>query len=158
MDKGTTVKSLYVRARDADSASGISTGTYYTFVMIGQNLDSVNSRFSQSAGYFRFQDPVVFTTCSSSLTFGSYQYLDITLNYKEGTGSDTISVPPDSFPKFGQKTGRIGRMTNKIKSPGRMKCPPLAGLTLLGLMGCTVRIQTGSNQWEFTLGSSETPA
>ena len=55
VDKGTTVKSLYVRARDAYSASGISTGTYYTFVMIGQNWDSVNSRFSQSAGYFRLR-------------------------------------------------------------------------------------------------------
>ena len=102
VDKGTTVKSLYVRARDSYSASGISTGKYYTFVTIGQNWDSVNSRFSQSAGYFRFEDPVVFTTCSSSLTFGSYQHLDITLNYKEGTGSDTLSVPPDSFPQLGQ--------------------------------------------------------
>jgi len=48
-------------------------------------------------------------------------------------------------------------MTNKIKSPGRVKLLLLAGLTLLGLMGCTVRIHTGSNQWDFTLGSSETP-
>ena len=102
VDKGTTAASVYVRARDSYSTSGISSGTFYTFVTIGQNWDSANSRFSQNAGYFRFEDPVVFTTCSSSLTFGSHQTLDITLNYKEGTGSDTISVPPDSFPKLGQ--------------------------------------------------------
>lgn len=96
-----TTYSAYVRAGEFYTVSGITAGTYNTFVTIGENWDAVNSRFTQGVYYFRFEEATTFTTCSSS-SFGSYQYLDITLRLTEGPGSSTISVAPDNFPKLGQ--------------------------------------------------------
>lgn len=100
VDKGLIVISMYVRAGEAFSGSSIPTGSYTIFVTLGKNWDSFTGKFNQNVYYFRFEEPTVFTTCTSGL-YGSYQYVDITLSLKEGPGSNTISVAPDSFPKLG---------------------------------------------------------
>jgi hypothetical protein len=94
---------VYVRANDSISESGISTGTYHTYVATGQDWDVITSRFINYADYFRFKDPVVFDTCPSfgyGFSYGSYQYFEVTLNITEGQGADIIIVAPESFPGY----------------------------------------------------------
>lgn len=45
---------------------------------------------------------------------------------------------------------------NPLRIPDRLLRMLLSGLILLGLMGCTVRIQTGANQWDINLGATVT--
>lgn len=97
VDTNVIAMTVYVRANDSLSTSGISTGTYYTYVTTGRDWDNHIGRFSNNAMYYRFEEQNTFDTCTSGL-YGSYQYLEITLNITEGSGSDIVSVPPDSFP------------------------------------------------------------
>jgi hypothetical protein len=99
VDTNASVAAVYVRARDSFSSSGIPTGTYYTYVAMGQDWEPITGRFIHNAAYLRFKEPVTFDTCSSGF-FGSYQYLEITLHITEGSGSDTINVQPDNFPRL----------------------------------------------------------
>jgi hypothetical protein len=97
IDTNFIAMAVYVRASDSLSKSGISTGTYYTYVATGRDWDNNTGRFNNNAMYYRFEEPTTFDACSSGL-YGRYQYLEITLNITEGSGSNIISVPADSFP------------------------------------------------------------
>lgn len=97
VDTNVTAMAVYIRAGDSLTKSGISTGTYYTYVTTGWDWDHQTGRFSNYPMYYRFEESTTFDTCSSGI-YGSYQYLEITLNITEGSGSDIISVPADSFP------------------------------------------------------------
>jgi hypothetical protein len=91
-------KAIYVRANDSFSGSGIGTGTYYTYVALGLNWDALSGTFLYDAGRFRFKDAVVFDTCAGGM-YGSYQYLEVTLNVGTGAGSESVGVSPEDFPR-----------------------------------------------------------
>jgi hypothetical protein len=98
-DTDLIVTSAYVRARDSYSTSGLTTGTYYTYVALGQDWDSVTRLFTDNASYYRFTAPVVFTTCSFNWSpYSGYQYLTVTLNTTEGAGLDITNLLPSEFP------------------------------------------------------------
>jgi len=103
VDTNAIAAAVYVRASDSFSEWGIPTGTYYTYIAVGQDWDAIAGRFKNNADYFRFKDSVVFDTCPSSrysIAYPEFQYYEVTLNISEGSGSDTIYVPPDSFPSY----------------------------------------------------------
>ena len=99
VDTNAVTTAVYVRASDAFTKSGISTGTYYIYVALGQDWDNLTGRFNTNAFYFRFKEPNIFNICSAGSN-GSYQYVEITLNASEGTGSETVTVQPDGFPSI----------------------------------------------------------
>jgi hypothetical protein len=102
VDKSTNLimTSVYVRARDSFSTSGIPTGTYDVYVALGQGWDAATRLFTNNASYYRFQEPTTFDTCNSIALYSGYQYLTITLNTKEGAGSDIVNLLPGGFPGF----------------------------------------------------------
>jgi hypothetical protein len=93
------IAAVYVRANDSFTFTGFPAGTYFTYIAIGLDWDNSTSRFDHYADYTRFEEPDTFDACPS-LNYGSYQYLEITLNLTEGEGSDTVYVQPDSFPSI----------------------------------------------------------
>jgi hypothetical protein len=97
VDTRAIAAAVYVRANDAFTYGDIEVGTYYIFVALGLDWDETAGRFSSYPSYFRFKDANTFSSCTHGY-YGGYQYLDITLNYTEGSGSDTLAVLPDSFP------------------------------------------------------------
>jgi hypothetical protein len=98
-DTDLIVASAYVRARDSYSTSGLGTGTFYTYVALGQDWDSVTRLFTDNASYYRFTDPVSFTTCSYAWSpYSGYQYLTVTLNTTESSGLDITNLLPSEFP------------------------------------------------------------
>lgn len=99
-DSQVVVLAVYVRANDSVSTSGIDTGSYDTFVTLGTDWDALAGRFLNNSVYFRFKEPNVFDTCPGGFSGASYQYLDVTLNYTEGSGSDSIDILPDDFPRL----------------------------------------------------------
>jgi hypothetical protein len=100
VDTNAIVKTVYVRANDSLlNESGISTGTYYIYVTMGMDWDGLSGGFMIDPVLIRFKDTVVFSACKN-LSFGDQENITITLNVSEGTGSDTIYVPPENFPRL----------------------------------------------------------
>jgi hypothetical protein len=93
------MKSIYVRARDTYSSSGLEAGYYNIFVALGQDWDPANGLFTNNASYFRSKEPYLYDTCDSSSS-GRHQYLTITLRTTEGSGSDYMNLQPDAFPRI----------------------------------------------------------
>ncbi len=102
VDTNAIGAAVYARARDSHTYRGVQLGTYYTYVALGQDWDSVTSRFKNNAAYFRAEEPNTFSPCGYSV-FQKYYSLKVTLNNKQGSGTSTLFVDPDSFPSIAQR-------------------------------------------------------
>ncbi len=101
VDTNAIMAAVYVRASDSFRKSGISIGTYYTYIAIGQDWDTITSRFKNNAIYLRYKESNTLSACSGGM-YSSDQQLEITLTASIGSGSDTINVSPDNFPSIDQ--------------------------------------------------------
>jgi len=96
-----TLIAVYIRQGDSWSADEIADGVYDLYVHAGKYWDSGTKRFTGNADYWKFSDPVTFTT--SERTVGSVRYLQPThwtlVIYPSIAGNaESVPVSEENFP------------------------------------------------------------
>jgi endonuclease YncB( thermonuclease family) len=89
---GKTVVKTYIRGKDSCTITGIADGTYDVFFTTGTDWDG--SVFTRDADFQKFEDPLEYSTTSSSYTTWS-----LTLHTVIGGTAQTDEVDPNAFPK-----------------------------------------------------------
>ena len=91
------VESFYIQAGDSFTIKGIQDGIYYVFFSIGEDWDSGAAKFTRKAGFFRFEDLLVFETIAVS---GGQEYtvFELTLHPVVGGMAETLPVEAGQFP------------------------------------------------------------
>jgi hypothetical protein len=89
------VTSAYIRAQESYTMRGLHDGTYYLYFTKGSNWNG--NKFTADASYRRFDDPLPFTTTSTT-----YSIWRVTLHGVAGGTASARNVDEDAFPGVGQ--------------------------------------------------------
>jgi len=98
-----TVVAVYVRQGDTSTIRGISDGTYDLYFATGENWNSNTDKFTESAGYYVFEDPFRFdtyTTEDEEYIYTHYSSWTVTLYIKDEGNATTNSINETAFPEF----------------------------------------------------------
>jgi hypothetical protein len=92
------IRAVYVQAGGSVTVTGIPNGTYDAFYTTGTDWDDVNRRFTRDCAFDKFDDPMDFTTTSTSTSI-EYSVWTLTLHTAAATdAAPTSSVDPKDFP------------------------------------------------------------
>jgi hypothetical protein len=91
---GTTVMAAYIRAADSYTLRGIGDGEYDLYY--SSSMEWNGEKFTVTPGYEKFDDPLPFTTGTTSYTTWS-----ITLHGVVGGTASTDDVSEGEFPDIG---------------------------------------------------------
>jgi len=98
MSGGDLVRSIYVQAGAQASVDAIPNGTYQAFYTSGADWDDGSRRFSRNCEFDKFDDPLEYTTTTTSTAI-NYSVWTLTLHTSTpGAGASTSSVDAGTFP------------------------------------------------------------
>jgi hypothetical protein len=98
MSGGDLIRAIYVQAGQSATVTGIPNGTYDAYYTTGADWDDANRRFTRNCDFDKFDNPMDYTTTSSSTSI-EYSVWTLTLHTSSTQDSaPTSSVDAGAFP------------------------------------------------------------
>ncbi|ONH22459.1 hypothetical protein [Pseudofrankia asymbiotica] len=98
MSGGELIRSIYVQAGAKANVDAIPNGTYEAFYTSGSDWDDGTRRFTRDCEFDKFDDPLPYTTRTTSTAI-EYSVWTLTLHTSSlGGGAPTSPVDPGTFP------------------------------------------------------------
>jgi hypothetical protein len=98
MSGGDLIRAVYVQAGGSATVTGIPNGTYDAYYTTGTDWDDGNRRFTRDCAFDKFDNPVDYTTSSTSTTI-EYSVWTLTLHTSDLSNSaPTSPIDAGAFP------------------------------------------------------------